>query len=204
MAQLIHTYDGDVTFALRSPYGTEVILSAKHGSSGDNYINTIFNDSATTPIASGTAPFTGTFNPDNALSAFTGQDSYGWWRLRVTDNANGDTGHIGQYCVQIFAGSVITGINNVSKIPTVYLLNQNYPNPFNPVTKINFEIPKQGLVSLRVYDVLGREVKSLINEVKAPGTYSVDFNGTDLSSGVYFYRLESNGFSDIKKMMLIK
>jgi subtilisin family serine protease len=98
-----------------------------------------------------------------------------------------------------------TGLNsNIGMIPKTYSLNQNYPNPFNPVTRINFAIPKQGLVSLKVYDVLGREVKSLVNEVKAPGEYSVDFSGTELSSGVYFYKLESNGFSDIKKMMLIK
>jgi subtilisin-like proprotein convertase family protein len=205
MVQLIHTYDGDVTFALRSPLGTEVILSANHGSSGDNYINTVFNDSATTAIASGTAPFTGTFRPDNVLSAFNGQDPYGWWRLRVTDNAGGDTGHVGQYCVQIFAGSIISGTNNLSsKIPEVYSLKQNYPNPFNPVTKINFDIPKQGFVNLKIYDVLGREVKVLVNEVKSPGSYSIDFNGTELSSGVYFYRMESNGFTDVKKMMLIK
>jgi subtilisin family serine protease len=99
----------------------------------------------------------------------------------------------------------VSGTENISNIiPKEYSLKQNYPNPFNPVTKINFEIPKQGFVSLKIYDVLGREVKSLVNEIKAPGTYSVDFNGTELSSGVYFYRMESNGFTDIKKMMLIK
>jgi hypothetical protein len=86
----------------------------------------------------------------------------------------------------------------------MYSLNQNYPNPFNPVTKINFEIPKQGLVSLKIYDVQGREVRTLVNEVKAPGVYAFDFNGTELSSGVYFYRMEANGYTDIKKMMLIK
>jgi hypothetical protein len=94
--------------------------------------------------------------------------------------------------------------NNTSQVPTVYSLSQNYPNPFNPVTKINFAIPKQGFVTLKVYDVLGREVRSLVNEVKTAGEYTVDFSGAELSSGVYFYRLESNGFTDIKRMMLIK
>jgi hypothetical protein len=93
-------------------------------------------------------------------------------------------------------------INNL--VPDKYSLTQNYPNPFNPVTRINFAIPKQGMVNLKVYDILGREVRALVSEVKSPGYYSVDFNGADLSSGVYFYRLESNGFTDIKKMMLIK
>lgn len=101
--------------------------------------------------------------------------------------------------------SQVTGINsNNSIIPVKYLLQQNYPNPFNPVTRISFAIPKQGLVSLKVFDILGREVKVLVNEIKASGTYSVDFNGGDLSSGVYFYRIEINEYSEIKRMVLLK
>ncbi len=98
-----------------------------------------------------------------------------------------------------------TGVNNQgTTVPQVYSLSQNYPNPFNPSTKINFAIPKQGLVTMKIYDVLGREVRTLVNEVKNAGNYTVDFNASELSSGVYFYKLESQGFSDIKKMMLIK
>ncbi len=98
-----------------------------------------------------------------------------------------------------------TGLNPVgSTVPSEYSLNQNYPNPFNPSTKINFALPKQGLVTLKIYDVLGREVRTLVNEVKQAGSYSVDFNGYDLSSGVYFYRLQANDFTDVKRMMLIK
>jgi len=89
-------------------------------------------------------------------------------------------------------------------IPADYKLCQNYPNPFNPATRISFEIPLQGYVSLKVYDLLGREVKTLVSEVKSPGTYYVDFDGSGLSSGMYFYRLESEGFSATKKMIVIK
>ena len=96
-------------------------------------------------------------------------------------------------------------INNVTKaIPNEYELSQNYPNPFNPVTKINFAIQKQGLVTLKVYDMLGREVAALINEFKQAGYYSLDFNASGLSSGIYFYKLQVNDFTDIKKMVLIK
>ena len=98
----------------------------------------------------------------------------------------------------------ISGITPVSNIPDKYSLSQNYPNPFNPTTKIKFDIPKQGLVSVKVYDVLGKEVATLVNEVKSAGSYNIDFNGTNLSSGVYFYRLESGTFIETKKMMLIK
>ncbi|MGB4851298.1 MAG: T9SS type A sorting domain-containing protein [Ignavibacteria bacterium] len=89
-------------------------------------------------------------------------------------------------------------------IPSVYSLSQNYPNPFNPNTKINFALPKQGFVSLKVYDVLGKEVMTLVNEQMSAGSYAVDFNAANLSSGVYFFRMESGEFMDIKRMMLIK
>jgi hypothetical protein len=114
------------------------------------------------------------------------------------------TGGIGQLCCLQVPACTITGVENNSKVPTTYSLSQNYPNPFNPVTKISFGIPKSGLVSLKVYDVLGKEVVTLVNEVKNPGSYIVDFNGASLSSGIYFYRLETNGFTSVKKMMLIK
>ncbi len=101
--------------------------------------------------------------------------------------------------------NLATGIENPSlTIPETYSLSQNFPNPFNPTTKINFAIPKQGFVSLRIFDILGREVKTLVNGMKQPGNYSVDFNASELSSGIYFYKLESNEFTDIKKMVLIK
>ncbi|MFA7362169.1 MAG: T9SS type A sorting domain-containing protein [Candidatus Kapaibacterium sp.] len=105
----------------------------------------------------------------------------------------------------MFSFSSVTEINqNSTEIPSVYSLSQNYPNPFNPSTKINFSLPKQGLVTLKIYDILGREVRTLVNEIKAAGNYTVDFNASEYSSGVYFYRLQSQGFTDIKKMMLIK
>jgi len=101
--------------------------------------------------------------------------------------------------------SPTTGItNNENEIPKVFELSQNYPNPFNPITKINYSIPKQSFVSLKVFDVLGREVAVLISDNLKPGYYSVDFNGTNLASGVYFYRMEAGTFVDVKRLLLIK
>ncbi|MCX6162061.1 MAG: exo-alpha-sialidase [Ignavibacteriae bacterium] len=94
--------------------------------------------------------------------------------------------------------------NNDPETPKTYSMSQNYPNPFNPVTKISFNVPKQAFVSLKVFDALGREVSNLVDAVKEPGSYSVDFNGAELTSGVYFYRLQSAEFTDIKRMTLIK
>lgn len=102
-------------------------------------------------------------------------------------------------------GGTPTGITPITgTVPNNYTLSQNYPNPFNPVTKISFAIPKSGLVTLKVYDVIGREVASLVNTHKNAGSYIVDFDASKLSSGIYFYKLEVNGFVDTKKMMILK
>jgi hypothetical protein len=99
----------------------------------------------------------------------------------------------------------ITGIgNNNGDIPKVFSLSQNYPNPFNPSTSIKYAIPKNSFVILTVYDVLGRAVKTLVNEQKTPGIYEVTFDAGDLSSGAYFYKISADGFSDTKRMMLVK
>jgi len=89
-------------------------------------------------------------------------------------------------------------------LPKKYDLSQNFPNPFNPVTRINYAIPKQGFVTLKIYDIAGREVKTLVNEFRQAGYYTVDFNGTSLASGVYFYRIQSGTYLSVKKMVLIK
>jgi len=93
---------------------------------------------------------------------------------------------------------------NLNYIPTAYKLYQNYPNPFNPVTKINYDILKEGYVSLRIFDILGRKVKTLVSEVKSTGSYSIDYEASGLSSGIYLYMLECNGFIDTKRMILLK
>ena len=99
----------------------------------------------------------------------------------------------------------IIGINHISSIvPDKFRLEQNYPNPFNPSTNLQFEIKKSGFVSLKVYNALGKEVASLINSELKPGTYKYEFNASDLSSGVYFYTLSADGFTDTKRMSLIK
>ena len=79
-----------------------------------------------------------------------------------------------------------------------------YPNPFSPVTHLGFGISNLGFVSLKVYDILGNEIKTLVNEIKPAGYYEVEFNGGNLSSGIYFYNLEAGSFIETKRMILIK
>lgn len=101
--------------------------------------------------------------------------------------------------------SVITGISEPSPVvPSKFALSQNYPNPFNPSTLISFDIPKQAIVKLVVYDILGRIVKTLVDEMKSPGNYKVRFDASMITSGVYFYRITADNFTDSKKLLLIK
>ncbi len=81
---------------------------------------------------------------------------------------------------------------------------QNYPNPFNPTTTIQYAIPKAEHVTLKVYDEIGREVSTLVNENKEAGQYNVSFNGSNLASGIYYYRISAGSFNQIKKLMLLK
>jgi hypothetical protein len=104
--------------------------------------------------------------------------------------------------LHIVGGSVQVPI---SVTPTAeFILQNNYPNPFNPITIIQYQIPEVGLVSLQVFDILGNEVATLVNEEKPGGTYEVQFDASNLSSGVYFYRLRAGSFTEIKKMVLLR
>ena len=101
----------------------------------------------------------------------------------------------------------ITGIENNAdfiSLPEKFSLTQNYPNPFNPTTNIKFRIPENGFVTLKIYDLIGREVATLLNEEKLSGNYEVKFNGSNLSSGVYFYRLTAGTFTTTKQMILLR
>ena len=98
----------------------------------------------------------------------------------------------------------VVSVDNPTDLPTDYSLSQNYPNPFNPTTTIQYSIPKDEFVKLTVYDITGKVVKELVSGHKAAGRYSVEFNASSYSSGIYYYRLEAGQFVDTKKMLLIK
>jgi hypothetical protein len=106
---------------------------------------------------------------------------------------------------------VITGISDEAMLPKVFSLSQNYPNPFNPTTNITFGVPQNSNVKIIIYDILGREVSTLVNENYSPGFYTIPFKGNALASGVYLYRMTSqslNGnqklFTNTKKFLLLK
>ncbi|MBI4535209.1 MAG: T9SS type A sorting domain-containing protein [Ignavibacteriae bacterium] len=96
-----------------------------------------------------------------------------------------------------------TDVRPTDEVPAVFALEQNYPNPFNPTTTIKFSIPHTSDVTLKVYDLLGREVATLLNDTKPMGTYEVTWNAANLASGVYFYRLTAGSFYDVIRVVLL-
>ena len=125
---------------------------------------------------------------------FAGADFTGVWKRSLTD---------------------LMGFNKTSsQVPERFSLYQNYPNPFNPTTKIKFEIPnvnppftkggQGGFSSLKIFDLLGREVTTLVNEKLSPGSYEVEWNADGFASGIYFYQLKTQSYTETKKMLLIK
>ncbi len=121
----------------------------------------------------------------------------------VTDNAN-NTATSNILTVDVGVLSKKGDVEKLTKMPLQNELRQNYPNPFNPSTNIKYSIKQKGMVTLKVFNSIGQEIASMVNEVKEPGRYSVDFDAYDLPSGIYFYQLITNDFQEIKKMMLIK
>ncbi|MCF8240379.1 MAG: T9SS type A sorting domain-containing protein, partial [Melioribacteraceae bacterium] len=103
-----------------------------------------------------------------------------------------------------FVEDPVTGINENNAQPTEFTLYQNYPNPFNPTTVINYQLPEAGFVTLKVYDVLGREVTTLVNREMSAGKYQVELDASKLSTGVYFYQLKTGNLLEIKKMLLLR
>ena len=101
-------------------------------------------------------------------------------------------------------GSGITDVDYEKSIPEQYTLSQNYPNPFNPSTTIRFTIPEEGVVNLSVYNLLGEKVAEVLNQEMNSGKFEVTFDGSNLSSGIYFYKINANNYSDVKKMILVK
>jgi len=104
----------------------------------------------------------------------------------------------------LFRSVVVSVAEDEDDVPLTYELRQNYPNPFNPTTIIRYQLPLQSYVTLKVFDILGRDVATLVNEVKQPGTYSVQWHASGVASGVYFCRLQAGQFSAMKKMVLMR
>ncbi|MCX6164012.1 MAG: T9SS type A sorting domain-containing protein, partial [Ignavibacteriae bacterium] len=124
-----------------------------------------------------------------------------YWKVRCINNLG-----ISEWS-EIFTFATLNSTNitnNIPGIPKNFDLHNNYPNPFNPSTKIQFDVPKNSIVKINVYDITGREITTLVNDFRNAGRYEVQFNASNLSSGIYFYKMQAGDYNAVKKMMLIK
>ncbi len=149
-------------------------------------------------------------------SVFVKLDSSSSLNLKFEDIQGPASNMIRDYVIYVegrYSNIITSGQNKALNINNNILINQNpleyklyvnYPNPFNPKTLIKYDVAKNGFVKIVIYDLLGRVVKELVNNFKSAGTYSIEFDGTNLASSVYIYRMESGNFTDTKKMVLIK
>jgi subtilisin-like proprotein convertase family protein len=200
---LNHANDGDLLITLiKDNYIFH--LSQFNGNGGQNFTNTTFSDTAAMSIIQGTPPYTGLFRPQQPFTGFVNAQTQGNWILRVFDMRTGSTGTLLNWSLSFKYSNPVSVKKDETILANKHKLMQNFPNPFNPSTVIKFSIPKQGQVSLKVYDIMGREVKSLVNERLPSGVYESMFDGSALNSGVYFYRLETEGYTETRKMLLIK
>ena len=125
-----------------------------------------------------------------------------YFTLKAFDQSSNLSGN--SNVLKILIPDSVTSVKDNYEIPKTFNLNQNYPNPFNPETIISYQIPISGYVTLKIYNVLGKEIATLVNETKQPGNYAVRFSGKDLASGIYFYQLQSGSFTQIRKLVLMK
>jgi photosystem II stability/assembly factor-like uncharacterized protein len=195
--------------------GTHVLKTTDGGATWSNITNALPNIAANSLILRTAAPrmlFVGTdigvFQSTNEGSTWVSFNS-GLPAVEIYDmkykQANGIilVATHGRGCWTFDLGSTL-GIDPYAEIPSQYILNQNFPNPFNPSTKIRFALPKSSEVSLDIYDALGRKVEEMVNTRLNAGTFEVTWDASNYSSGVYFYKLVTEGYNDTKKMLLVK
>ena len=203
LLNLNHTNDGNLNISLAKLSNTST-LSQYNCLGGQNFTNTIFDDSAAISITQGNPPFTGRFRPQTPLTVFRSTELSGDWILRIVDIGTGNTGTLLNWGLEIVYAPTVTINNNTNTIPDKFSLFQNYPNPFNPVTKIKFDVPKSGFVVIKVFDILGKQIATIVNENLTEGSYEVTWNASQYPSGIYFYKLKTGDFTQTKKMILVK
>ncbi len=188
---IVHTYQGDLRVWLVSPAGTTVYLHDRTGSSTDDIVGW-YPDELT---------------PAGDLGVFVGEEMEGAWTLHVSDSARYDTGRLNEWCLNVGYAGEVTAVDDA--VPSVVTLGGNYPNPFNPQTTIEFAVPRAGDVMLKVFDVRGRTIATLVDEAMDAGRHHVvwrgqDTHGRQVASGTYFCRLTAAGETLTDKMLLLK
>jgi len=198
-----HTYISDLGITIIAPNGNQALLLYDRGGAGKHLL-TFFNDNyiLTSTTAGYNPPWSSFLKPDNAMGTFGNTPVNGKWKIKISDNQTSDVGTLIEWGLRFNASIGIRKIDE--KIPNKFNLYQNYPNPFNPTTNIKFDLPKNLFVSLKIYDILGKEVANLISSELTAGSYNAEWNASQYSNGIYFYRIETGNYKETKKMLLIK
>jgi subtilisin-like proprotein convertase family protein len=166
---------------------------------------TIFDDAADSAMDHRYISFIPTVRPHASINtAFGGKNSAGPWRLRMSQLINGFSGYVYGWGLGFNNETLVNVADGATPVPGQYVLSQAYPNPFNPSTTIRFEVPLASHVTLAVFNSIGQRVATLIDGDVPAGVHEVRFDGTRLSSGVYFYRMQSGAFIQTRKVVLVK
>lgn len=199
-----HTYVNDLRITLTAPNSQVRNLIVQHGGGNSSGILTFIVDGGTlTSAANFLAPWSNVAGPDAAMGTFGGSNVNGTWTLTVQDMVAGDSGWLLGWGIRL--NGALIGIPPISNnIPNRFNLYQNFPNPFNPTTNIKFDLAKDANVKIKIYDVIGREVAAPLDEFKKAGQYQITFDGSNLASGTYLYKIEAGDFVETKKMTLVK
>ena len=206
--KVIYSSIGELTITI-SHLGITDTLYYQHGFNADNLFNIIFSDDYTRDLNYERPPFYGGYRPFSPLNKFVGSNPAGAWILQIYNNSVADSGSLDAWAIKLDVENT-TAVENEESLPKEFSLDYNYPNPFNPATTIRYKLPERSAVSLKIFNILGREVLTLVNEVQTAGTHSVIFDAKNnkhsysLASGVYFYRLQAGTFIQTRKMILLK
>jgi len=212
--QITHTI-GDEWYPSWSPDGQKILFGySEDGSYGSNEIYKMNSDTTGREPLTVNNSWDGTprWSPDGSRICYASDiSSYQHWEIYIMNNNGSNISRV------TYTPSTATSINpvwmpvdsstNVSVVsspPECFYLSQNYPNPFNPTTSIKYQMPELSFVSIKIYDVLGNKIKTLVNEVKPAGSYEIDFNASGNASGIYFYQLKTQSYSETKKMILLE
>ncbi|NOS86261.1 MAG: T9SS type A sorting domain-containing protein [Ignavibacteria bacterium] len=194
-------YINNTLITLTAPNLQERILFNGAGGPGGSILT--FLKDGSPALNSFNNPWSYIAAPQQPMGTFGNTNVQGRWILKIFNNALGYTGKLLGWGLRI--NNSVSGIHTISDvIPSKYKLHQNYPNPFNPSTNIKFDLPFSEIVKISVYDITGKEVSILADKYQEAGSYEINFDGSMLSSGTYFYKLTAGNFTDIRKMVLIK
>ena len=199
-----HTYTGDLDLYLISPRD-EIVRLAPMGTGGYGvgFVDCRFDDEAGLAIANGSNPFTGRYRPIVPLTQFDGDSTAGVWQLRVADRLPDDSGAIQNFTLHV-QGSPLSVYHQDDLAPRVFEFYGCYPNPFNSRAEFRFDMVRPGRVQLTVFDLLGREVKTVADRWFNAGEQRISFTADGLPSGLYVARLSSEKVSQFQKLVLLK